>query len=78
MKVLGEGAVMAAAGVAAGLVLGWVVTTAISAYTPGLQLPGILPLAGAIALLFVATIAAALIPAARAASIDPIVALRAE
>lgn len=78
MKVLGEGAVMAAAGVAAGLVLGWVVTTAISAYTPGLQLPGILPLAGAIVLLFVATIAAALIPAARAASIDPIVALRAE
>lgn len=78
VRVLGEGAVMATAGVVAGLAVGWVLARGIAAYTPGLQLPGMLPLAGAIALLFVATIAAALIPAARAASIDPIVALRAE
>ena len=64
--------------VTAGLAVGWVLTRGIAAYTPGLQLPGILPLAAAIVLLFMATIAAALIPAARAASIDPIVALRAE
>ena len=70
---------MAVVGVVAGLLFGWALTQGIAAYTPGgLTLPGVLPLAGAIALLFVATIAAALIPAARAASIDPIVALRAE
>jgi ABC-type antimicrobial peptide transport system permease subunit len=78
MKVLGEGTVMAVVGVVAGLGVGWALTRAIAVYAPGLQLPGVLPLAGAIALLVVATIAAALVPAARAASIDPIVALRSE
>jgi ABC-type antimicrobial peptide transport system permease subunit len=75
-KVLAEGTVMAAAGVVAGLTIGWAVARLAAAYLPALQLPGALPLAGASALLFVATIVAALIPAIRAATIDPIVALR--
>jgi predicted permease len=75
-RVLAEGALMAAAGVAGGLVAGWAMTAVVGAYIPGLQLPGVLPLAGAIVLLVVASVVAAVIPAARAARIDPIVALR--
>jgi len=78
VRVLGEGVAMAAAGLAAGLFAGWALNRSAAAYIPGLQLPGALPLAGATALLFMATIVAALIPAARAARIDPIVALRSE
>jgi putative ABC transport system permease protein len=78
LRVLTEGVAMAAFGIAAGLAVGGAVTRVASAYIPGLQLPGALPLAGAIVLLFVATAIAALIPAARAARVDPVIALRCE
>jgi ABC-type antimicrobial peptide transport system permease subunit len=66
------------AGVVAGLLAGWAMTRGAAVYIAGLQLPGALPLVGAIVLLFIATIVAALLPAARAASIDPVVALRSQ
>jgi hypothetical protein len=76
LRVLAEGVVMAIGGIVAGLGIGWAATRGAAAYVPALQLPGVLPLAGATALLFIATVAAALIPAARAARVDPVVALR--
>ncbi len=78
LGILTEGVIMAVIGIAAGLGIGWAAATAAGAYVPGLQLPGALPLAGAILLLFAATVVAALIPAVRAARVDPIVALRCE
>ena len=76
LRVLAEGVSMAAVGLVAGLGVGWVLTKSAAPYIQGLQLPGVLPLVGATLLLFIATLVAAFIPAARAASIDPVVALR--
>jgi len=67
---------MGAAGLVVGLGVGWVLTRSAAAYIQGLQLPGALPLVGATLLLLMATVVAAFIPAARAAGIDPVVALR--
>jgi ABC-type antimicrobial peptide transport system permease subunit len=76
LRVLTEGVSMAAVGLVAGLGVGWILTKSAASYIQGLQLPGVLPLVGATLLLFIATLVAAFIPAARAASIDPVVALR--
>ena len=78
LGILTEGVIMALIGIAAGLGIGWAAARAAGAYVPGLQLPGALPLTGAILVLFIATVLAALIPAARAARVDPVVALRCE
>jgi ABC-type antimicrobial peptide transport system permease subunit len=76
LRVLAEGVSMAAAGLVVGLGVGWVLTISAASYIQGLQLPGALPLVGAALLLFIAALVAAFIPAARAARIDPVVALR--
>jgi hypothetical protein len=77
-RVLGEGVLMAAIGVGAGAVVGWALTRTAGAYIPGLQTPGLLALIAAMGLLLLATVIAALIPAVRAARIDPVIALRAQ
>src|SRR5229473_980668 len=76
--VIAEGAVMAGAGVVAGAVLGYVLARLAGGYIPDIRMPSAVPVvASALVLLAAAGIASAL-PAARAARIDVIQALRSE
>jgi predicted permease len=77
-RVLGEGAVIAGAGIVAGVVAGIVLARVVGGYIPDVHIPGALPIVGAAAVLVAAAIAAALMPAARAARIDVIQALRSD
>jgi len=77
-RVLQEGAVIAAAGVAAGAIGGYVLARVVGSYINDVRLPGLLPVLGAAALLVVAAVVASLMPAARASRVDVIQALRAE
>jgi predicted permease len=77
-RVLGEGAVIAALGIAAGIVGGLALVRAVSGFLPDVRLPGVPALAGAAVVLVVAAILASLTPAARAARVDVIEALRPE
>ena len=77
-RVLGEGAVIAAAGIVAGIVGGFALARFAAGFIPDLRIPGALPIAGAAALLVVAAVLASLMPAARASRVDVISALRAD
>ena len=77
-NVLSEGLVIAGIGVAAGMVVGLVFSRVIGNYVSEVQRPGVLIFAvSAIAMLAAAVIASA-VPAARAAKVDPVEALRSE
>jgi predicted permease len=78
VRVLKEGAVIAAAGIVAGVVGGLLLAQVAGAYIPDIRLPGALPLVAAAAALAAAAILASLMPAARASRIDVLQALRAE
>ncbi len=76
--VIAEGAVMAGAGVVAGAVLGYALARLAGGYIPDIRMPSAVPVvASAFVLLAAAGIASAL-PAARAARVDVIQALRSE
>ena len=75
-RVLKEGALIAVAGIAGGIVAGLALAQVASSYLQELRLPGALPLAIAAALLIAAAVLASLLPAARAARVDVIRALR--
>jgi putative ABC transport system permease protein len=76
--VLSEGLVIATIGVGAGMLLGIALARAIGRYVAEVQLPGMLSfLASAIVILAAAVIASA-VPAARAAKVNPVEALRSE
>jgi ABC-type antimicrobial peptide transport system permease subunit len=77
-KVLSEGVVMAAFGVASGLTVGYAGARLIGSYVLPVQLPGTVPIAGAAAVLIAATSIASLVPALRASRVDVIEALRSE
>jgi putative ABC transport system permease protein len=77
-RVLSEGAVIAAAGIAVGAIGGLLLARLVGSYVTAVQVPGVLPIAGAAALLVAAAILASLLPAARASRVDVIQALRAE
>jgi predicted permease len=77
-RVLGEGAVIAGAGIIVGVVGGLVLARAVGAYVPDVKIPGLLPVVGAAAVLVAAAILASLMPAARASRVDVIKALRAD
>ena len=77
-RILGEGAVIAAAGVAAGAIGGYVLARFAGSYIPDVRIPGALPIVCAAAVLVAAAILASLMPAARASRVDVIQALRAE
>jgi ABC-type antimicrobial peptide transport system permease subunit len=76
--VVGEGVVMAAAGILVGAAFGFVVARLAGSYFSEVKMPGALPvLLSAFVLLGVAVVAS-MLPAARAARIDVIQALRTE
>ncbi len=76
--VLGEGAVIAGAGIVAGVVGGFALARLVGSYITDVRLPGVMPLLGAAAVLIGAAVLASLMPAARASKVDVIQALRSE
>jgi predicted permease len=77
-SVLVEGAVMAAVGVVAGAAAGWALARLAGGYIQNVQVPGAVPLVGAAGLLLAAAVVASLMPAARAARVDVMQALRSD
>jgi putative ABC transport system permease protein len=76
--VVTEGAVMAAVGVVAGAVFGFAVARVASSYFGDLKMPGALPVIVSAFVLLGAAVVASMLPAARAARVDVIQALRSE
>jgi ABC-type antimicrobial peptide transport system permease subunit len=76
--VIAEGAVMAAAGVLAGAALGFAVMRLAGSYFLDVKIPGALPVVLTAFVLLTAAVVASIVPAARAARIDVIQALRSE
>ncbi|HET7698272.1 MAG TPA: ADOP family duplicated permease [Vicinamibacterales bacterium] len=77
-RVLGEGAVIACAGIVAGTIGGLLLAKVVGSYVQEVRIPGALPIVVAAAVLIAAAIAASLMPAARASRVDVIQALRSE
>ena len=73
-----DGAATAAIGIAAGGLVGWGLSRLAGNYVPELQLPGPIPLLGSAAVIIASAVLASLVPAARAARVDTVQALRAE
>jgi putative ABC transport system permease protein len=76
--VIAEGGWIAVAGIAAGAACGSVLAQAAGSYLPDMRMPGVAPLAGSALVLLGAVVAASVLPAARAARVDVIQALRSE
>jgi ABC-type antimicrobial peptide transport system permease subunit len=77
-RVLGEGAVIAAAGIVVGAIAGFALARFVGGYIQDVRLPGALSVISAAAILVAAAIIASLMPAARASRVDVIQALRSE
>jgi len=77
-RVIGEGALMALIGVAAGVTSGYWLARFIGKYFVEMSAPGALPVIGSALLLLAAAVIASALPAARAARVDVIQALRTE
>ena len=77
-RVLGEGAVIAGAGIVVGGLAGFALAQFAGGYIQGVRMPGAVPIAAAAGVLVGAAILASLMPAARASRIDVIKALRAD
>ena len=76
--VLGEGLWMTGFGVIVGAAGGFAVARLIDSFVQHIQLPGALPVMASAAVLLLAAVAGSLLPAARAARVDVVQALRAE
>jgi len=77
-RVLGEGAIIAAAGIVTGAIGGFLLARGVGAWIQDVHVPGALPIAGAAMILVAAAVLASLMPAARASRVDVIQALRSE
>ncbi len=77
-RVIAEGAAMSLGGLAIGVACGYGLAQLAGAYLGDLRMPGLLPVAGSAFVLLLAAVIASLIPAARAARVDVIQALRTE
>jgi ABC-type antimicrobial peptide transport system permease subunit len=76
--VVAEGAVMAAAGVLAGAVFGFVMARLAGKYFLDVKMPGALPVLVSAFVLMTVAVVASVLPAARAARVDVMQALRSE
>jgi putative ABC transport system permease protein len=76
--VLAEGAAMAAAGIVAGAIFGFVLARLARSYFADVTMPGVLPVAVSAFVLLAVALAASMLPARRAARVDVIQALRTE
>jgi putative ABC transport system permease protein len=77
-RVVGEGALIAAIGIVTGMACGYGLMTLAQGWVNQTQTPGALVLAGSAAVLMAAAVIASLMPAARAARVDVMQALRSE
>jgi putative ABC transport system permease protein len=77
-RVLGEGAVIAGGGIVVGAIGGVLLAQFAGGFLQGVRIPGALPTVAAALVLVAAAILASLMPAARAARVDVIQALRAD
>ena len=77
-RILREGAVIAVAGIVAGVIGGLGLAKAVGSYLTDVHVPGIIPILGAASILVAAAVLASLMPAARASRVDVIKALRAD
>jgi putative ABC transport system permease protein len=77
-RVVTEGAVLAAIGIVTGLACGYGLMILARGWVNQTQAPGVLVVAGSAAVLLAAAVVASLMPAARAARVDVIQALRSE
>ncbi len=77
-RVIREGAVMATLGIVAGAGCGYVLARLAGSYLLDMKMPSALPVAASALILLAAAVAASALPAARAARIDVIQALRSE
>jgi putative ABC transport system permease protein len=78
VDVLGQGAVMAAAGIGAGVLGGFALLRLAASYFEHVQRPGAVPILGAAVVLLAAALVASVLPALRAARVDITQALRSE
>jgi putative ABC transport system permease protein len=76
--VIGEGAVMAAGGVVCGALGGYALARLAGSYFPDMRMPDALVVAGSAAILMLAAVVASFVPAARAARVDVMQALRSD
>ncbi len=77
-RVLSEGAVIAAIGIAAGAIGGLVLAQVVASWVTEVSIPGALPIVGAAMILVTAALLASLMPAARASRVDVMQALRSD
>ncbi len=77
-SVVAEGAVMASAGVVAGAAAGYVLARLAGSYITNMHMPGATPVLAAAIVLLAAAIVASVLPAARAARVDVMEALRSD
>ncbi|MFI5178274.1 MAG: ADOP family duplicated permease [Vicinamibacterales bacterium] len=76
--VLSEGVVMAAIGVAAGAAGGYALARLAGSFVQDVQIPGVVPVLASATVLIAAAVVASVLPAARAARVDVVQALRSE
>jgi putative ABC transport system permease protein len=76
--VVAEGAIMASVGVLAGALLGFALARLASKYFVDIQMPGVLPVVLSAFVLLAIAVIASMVPAARAARVDVMQALRSE
>jgi putative ABC transport system permease protein len=76
--VIAEGAVMTAVGILAGALCGYVLARLAGSYFQDIPMPGVLPVIASAFVLLAAAVVASLLPAARAARVDVMQALRSD
>ncbi|HYB96750.1 MAG TPA: ADOP family duplicated permease [Vicinamibacterales bacterium] len=77
-RILKEGALIAAAGIVTGIIAGFALLRFAGGFFGEIEVPGVMPLAGAAAVLIAAAVVASLMPATRASRVDVMEALRSE